>query len=616
MKKNNAIEKVENLTNDNKKTKKSAYKPDIGTDNANFEDLKEAENKKMRTENAIKARQKKDEKQQNKLKLKREKEKAKRAKIALKNKRKEEYKAEKLRRKEERLARRDMLKHESKEERQKRILAQKKAVKLERQKIREAKIKARQERAQLKRQKLENKRALKAQKRQNRIKERREKRNRGLGGWLTAVIALGSSTLILATLFMLSLFNMLGITPAPYGNVAAETYYSLVDYIDNMEVNMSKLMVSNDVKQQQRILADLQTQASLAAEDISRLPLKDESKYYTTKYINQVADYSKYLNNRLIDGDSLNENDVKNINSLYKINTVLQEELSKLNMAMGAEFDFNTIYNENSDNMFLEKFNELEKMAVEYPKLIYDGPFSDSLDNEKKTTLGEKVTSSKVEENFNGVFNRYNPQNVEVMGETQGKIACYSVKADASDGEIYANFSIEGGHLIMFNHYADCTEQNYSMEECIKIADKFFEDINLDGLEAVWATESGATCYINYCLNYGGAIIYPDMVKVTVCKQRGLVSSFDAVSYYLNHKPREIEQPQISQKDAITGLSADLSVLSTRLCVIPKGSLEVLAYEVFGTYNDSKYYVYVDAKTGKEVQIFCVVNTAEGELLI
>lgn len=632
-KKNNAIEKVENLTDDNKakRTKKSAYKPendqneDLKTQNG--KDLKkkdkalrkkenETETEKKRTILAEKKHEEKERKRALKAKRKAEKEKAKKAKRAVLKKKKEEYKAEKLRRKEERLARRDMLKHESKEEREKRLAAEKQAKLNQKAQARQDRMTLREEKASLKRQKLADKRALKEQKRQLKMQNKREKRSRGLGGWLAAVIALGSSTLILATLFTLSMLNMFDTVPMSGDNAVAESYYSLIDYVDNMNVTMSKLMVSNDSAQQQRLLVDLSTQANLAAEDISRIPLKDESKYYTTKYINQVADYSKYLNNRLIDGDLLSDKDRENLNSLYGINGVLKEELSKLNMEMGSEFDFKTIFNENEDNVFLDKFNELEKRAVDYPKLIYDGPFSDALDK-KEDKDGEKITPVEAQEKFEAAFSKFDIKNVEITGETRGKIDCYAIKADTKDGEIYATVSQKDGKLEMFNNYKDCSAKNYGLEECISKGEEFLKEIGLDDMVAVWATENGATAYINYCYNQGGVIIYNDMIKVTVCKERGIVSAFDATAYNLNHKKRSLSEPKITQKQAITGLSTDLSVLATRLCFIPHGeNKEVLAYEVFGRRNNSTYYVYVDAETGREVQIFCVVETLEGDLLM
>ena len=43
---------------------------------------------------------------------------------------------------------------------------------------------------------------------------------------------------------------------------------------------------------------------------------------------------------------------------------------------------------------------------------------------------------------------------------------------------------------------------------------------------------------------------------------------------------------------------------------------EVLTYEISGEYAGATYYVYIDATDGKEIQIFRVIETTEGQLLI
>jgi hypothetical protein len=41
-----------------------------------------------------------------------------------------------------------------------------------------------------------------------------------------------------------------------------------------------------------------------------------------------------------------------------------------------------------------------------------------------------------------------------------------------------------------------------------------------------------------------------------------------------------------------------------------------LAYEFYGEGNDGGFYIYVDAQTGKELVIFKVVSTDDGNLLL
>ena len=129
--------------------------------------------------------------------------------------------------------------------------------------------------------------------------------------------------------------------------------------------------------------------------------------------------------------------------------------------------------------------------------------------------------------------------------------------------------------------------------------------------------EMTVTEYLNFVYDKGGIITYPDMIKVKVCKERGVVSGIDADNYYMNHRERSINEPKFTLSDAYDKVSDKLEIRSSTVTVIPTGGgNEVLAYEFIGESNEQTYYVYLDANTLQELDIFKVVNTSEGRLLI
>ena len=54
-----------------------------------------------------------------------------------------------------------------------------------------------------------------------------------------------------------------------------------------------------------------------------------------------------------------------------------------------------------------------------------------------------------------------------------------------------------------------------------------------------------------------------------------------------------------------------------RLALIPRTAVtEVLCYEFKGTYGGASFIVYINAVTGSEEQIFEIVNSDEGQLVV
>ena len=617
--KNNAIEKAENVTTKNAKSgnssKKKNYKKQAKERALKRERLAEARQKRKH-ELMLKKQQLKEQKENQKqarLEARRlEKErrlKKHQANLAEKQAKKQEWQALKLKKREERLKRRELLKHETKTQRNERI-AKERAQKLE-----------------MRRQKLEDKKAKRLelmkereQKRVLRSQERREKRknNKGVGGWLAAVISLGVVTLVLAGMLTFTL-----ITPmddlASYSAMQERSFYDLVGYVDNLDVNLSKLTLSNDSEDQQKILGDVRVQSNLGVNSISTLALPDEDKFYTTKFINQVGDFAKYLNEKLIDGKTLSKEDKETLNSMYKINSELKMQLSELANSLGENFDFRSLYENKQDNVLISKFIELESNATNYPHMIYDGAFSENANvKEAKALEGLKEFSKiEAEKQLKQYFKNYGIKEIELVGEVNGtNVECYEFNCKTEgDVTLTAEISKIGGKLLLFNHFKDCKEDKVNVQECQKSAEEFLANLGITNVRCVWNTTASNTVTFNYASVVDGIICYSDLIKVNVCKERGTVSAIETSAYYLNNtKTRQIQKPQISEEEASKKLSKDITIESTRLAIIPIHNSEVLTYEFIGKFNDSTYYVYIDAVTGREVKIFKVINTTNGNL--
>ena len=519
------------------------------------------------------------------------------AKIAKKRKA-ESVKALKIQKHEERLAKKEALKHESKEERQKRLAAEK-----------QAKIKIRADKA-----------AAKADLKKK--KSERKTAKRGIGGWLAAVISLGCAVLILGSLLTVQFIGVGG-GSHPAMNASANTarnFYDFVGYVDGMETDMSKVFVSTDNGGRQKILTELSLKSNLADSALAQLPIADESKYYTSKYINQVGDYAKYLNNRLINGDSLTKDDLDNLQKLYEINVNLKSALSTLAAGVGENYDFKNLAENNANDLIVKQFNELEKSAVDYPQMIYDGPFSDGLDAiEPKGLDGEEISKMQAEENFNRDFASYGIKKIiETSAVENTKIDCYSVIAETEEGgDVAAQYTVKGGKLLSFLARKECADTEIDEDAAERSAEEFLAAAGFKNMKRVWRYETDGVEYFNYAYVHDGAIVYPDLVKLTVCRETGRVTGMDAEEYYLNHTERGKFTAKYSITQAEEKVNDTILVSGRNRAITPIGNgKETVAYEFIGTYEGDTYYVFIDANTLKEIKIYKAVDTDEGRLLI
>ena len=498
------------------------------------------------------------------------------------------------------------------EEKQKAMLERREAIRQKREELRDKRLAEKQARqAQI------------AQKRQEKYELRKQKKrekSRGVGGWLAAVISLSCAVLVLGGLLAFTLFTPMDEYLA-VSTREQQSFYDLVGYVDAIDVNLSKLVVSNDDENRQKLLGDVRVQSNLAIESISSMAIKDEDKFYTTKFINQIGDFSKYLSEKLIDGEKLSKEDIETLKSMHEINSALRNSLSELSSQIDENYDFQSLFEGKESDVIISKFKELESNAIDYPHMIYDGAFSDGTEVKVALFLDdlEVVNQKEAEDAFRKFFADYNLQNVELVGETVGKvIETYNFEAQDENGvTLTAQITKKGAKLAEFNYFKDCDEELITLEKCRELADSFLEKVGYKSVKAVWTADSGNVITINYASVYNGVICYLDLIKVNVCRERGIVSGIEASSYIYNHTDREVKKAEVALSDVKQKVSSEIEIESCRLAIIPKGEgKEVLAYEFTGTSNGSTYYVYIDAITGKEVDIFKVIETTEGLLLM
>lgn len=623
--KNSAVEKAEtvarrNGTNTAAQTEKPSPKK-VSAEGRKKTSRVVAEKGAKQEKKAGKAKkaEKKAEKKVRLAEIRKQKKEAKlKAKLAKKQanlRKKENLKRLAVEKREELRARKAALANETREERAKRKASEKEA-KLE------LKRRRAEQRHELRRAKAEHRREEKRRKAELRAQAKRNGQQRGVGGWIAAVVSLGCSVLVLGSLLTLAVFTDYIRVGRPVANdVSGErSFYDLVSYVDNIETNMSKLLVSSDPEGQQRILGDIIVQSNLADASLASLPVQDESKFYTSKYINQVGDYAKYLNNRLIDGQELTNEDYEKLVGLYNVNVNLKNALSDLSARIDENYDFTLLSDNNANDILIAQFNDLESQAVDYPEMIYDGAFSDGAEGDKVRSLdGEKVTEKEVKENFSGIFADRAPGKIEVTGKTENSsIGCFNVRAMAEDGtEIYASFSETGGKLVSFESYRDCMEDNFTEEECLAAAEEFLQRNGIGEMKCVWKYSDGQSVRFNFAYTQDGVTVYPDLVKINVCKGTCEVTGMEATSYYKNHVERTLGKAKHTLGEAAEKVNVKLDVTEEGVAIIPAGNgKERLAYEFVGTYNGSTYYVYIDANTLKEADIFKVVVTNEGTLLL
>ncbi|MBR4942464.1 MAG: germination protein YpeB [Clostridia bacterium] len=531
------------------------------------------------------------------------------ARVQLALKRKEaqaKRKAERAKQKAEKAAKREKRMAEKKAAIEKRAV-ERKALAEKRAAEREAQLR---ERAHAKANRNQAHSKKKAEKTRKKATQRRESRAKSYGGWIAAVVALGVTTLALATTVTVGAVEMSGLKK---GAISANraTMYELTGIMEHVDNDLDRVRISASPVQQSRILTDLLVQARLAETDLEKLPVTFEEEKNIIVFINRTAMECERMLSKLRRGDSLDERDLEVLEGLYKANHSIRQELEGLtekvtDKDMGA-------YLKGKGGMISETLNRLDTLTLEENRAAFD---------KKKEEMkvpgmrpmpengGNAIDGARAVELCDRYFTKYKINNFQCVGETVTHgYSAYNVQGyDEKGTMLFAEIDRQSGKLVGFEYYEDCSAENFDLQNAERIAEEFLDGLGYDDMEIVKCRESGSTAEFTFLYEEDGVVYYPDEIRVKVCRTRGVITGMDATKYLRNHRGRVEVNAKISLENAREKLSDKLNMESARLAVVNTARGERTAYEFLCSYQDTYYYVYVDAETGEEIAIINAQN--------
>lgn len=475
-------------------------------------------------------------------------------------------------------------------------------------------------------------------------------------------VSILSIAIIVLGAFLISTSNNLTATSMSLESMYQRSLYDLVDNVNNLEVEVSKLMVTNDSTSQQKLLSSVKQKTSDAEEALSLLPVNNNLLEKTTKFMNQLNGYCTSLISYK-DG-KIESADLEIINNIHNSINTIKDELNKVmeKVMHGYKISENIGNEGDGLNGFSSALSNLSNDTVEYPSLIYDGPFSDSTSQKViKGLHGSDITENDAEGIITRLFQN-KITNLNYLGDTKGKFETYDFGVNTSDGRNYfIQLTKKGGFLLTMssnllekNETSSDSIQNstplvqnnlpienkvveenkeetktdgvkideegnlpYQTKNAQTVAVEFAKNLGLEDMQCVWSASSQDVCYVNLAPVIDDIIMYPDLIKAKIDLNSDSIIGWEASSYAYNHTQREDLIAQLNENDARALVSKNLNIDTQKLCVIPLDYVgETLAYEFAGKYNNYNYYLYIDAYTGSQVRVLRVIQTDEGELVL
>lgn len=407
-------------------------------------------------------------------------------------------------------------------------------------------------------------------------------------------------------------------------NQYQRSFHELVGYVDGIETQLNKGILAGSSAQLAGISSEIFRQSTAAKACLGQLPTSAIELDNTAKFLSQVGDYTYVLSQNMIKGEKISDEDYKNLQSLTEYAGKLNQSLTKIQSGiyngsitfLGGGKGYNVA--EAAGDIFSDLEN-VEKSFEEYPSLIYDGPFSEHIENQQSVMVqnAEEISvdeAMKKAKDFLGERGK----NLSFESDTQNSsIDAYTFVSYDGDRQISICITKKGGYVNYFLDNRTVAGEKLNFTDAIITAERFLEQNGMTSLTSSYYDKAGGVATVNFAYIQDGVTCYSDLIKVRIALDNGEILGMEAHGYLMNHKVREFPEIKISDAQAREKISPHLAIDSVSMAYIPKDNLkEYLCYEFQGMHNGKNFIIYINAQDGEEEKILMLIESENGILTV
>ena len=427
-------------------------------------------------------------------------------------------------------------------------------------------------------------------------------------------------SVVVLTVFLGYSNSSLGYYENSLENIYQRSYNNFADNINNMEVRLSKVLSSSEEGYCAELLADIAKNTQNAQSNISLLPISPSSVFESCSFINKVGGYCETLSKNIIKGKNLTSQDKETLQLLYNSVLLMKNSLNNLSQ----EFQNESILQQSKIfdgdfNSFSLQLQTIKSNDIEYPTMIYDGPFADSQIIKVVKSLANSnniISVEQAKEKLSGLFN-ISIEKISYSGETKSNFETYNfILEDYNEGKTFAQMSKKEGCLITMSRYIHESESTLNIIEAENLSKQFIINNGINNIECFWHDVIGGIAYFNFAAMENDIILYPDLIKVKCSLSDGKILGYEARSYYTNHVGRNLEAFVITEELALSKIKEGYLVEKVEKVLAPINYSERLCYEITCKSQNETYYFYINAISGEVENILKVIKTNEGNMIL
>ncbi len=391
----------------------------------------------------------------------------------------------------------------------------------------------------------------------------------------------------------------------------------LITSVNNINLSVEKAMYCGTANQLTAITSELWKEAGIAKSALSQLPFSGEELTTINKFLSQIGDYSMFITKKMLNNENVTSEELTTFSNLSEVGKKISNGLAEISISYSVLDGWTKEINANLEaqvlkNGFGNSMAQLEETLTDYPTLIYDGPFSDKVDEAYAKALVDQPQVSKETARQKAAFVLSLPKE-SLIDDTEecGTLPSYSFKTNDTNITV----SKQGGEIVYFRKYYQITQTKITPEAAIEAAYHYLSQTGNSSLVDTYYFIDEGVCTINFAYKLGDFICYSDLIKVGVALDTGDIILLDARGYLMNHTNRKDPTPIKTIAEAELQVAKTLTVQSVGHAIIPQNAGEKACYEFLCLgQKGEEVLVYINCDTLVEEKIMILLKTDGGTL--
>ncbi|MBE5803941.1 MAG: hypothetical protein E7316_05455 [Clostridiales bacterium] len=365
-------------------------------------------------------------------------------------------------------------------------------------------------------------------------------------------------------------------------DVYLSALHQSAEEMDELTLHMEKALLTTDPVHAVTLLHTVGQTADSVRQHLSFLPVEHQTLAPALLFANQLSDYAGELLPRLVEQGALNSGE-----------RVRLEQLLALCSQLGSQL------------AMADATGDLSALHLEMP-IAASAPVQAKGLPQGEITQEEALSIARSFVGDNRVIS------VKTAPGTSGSLAAYGVTVETPDVQLNLEVTRQGGKVLWMMPETASFPVAQSPQTCREAAAAFLEWQGFPFMEPVYHEVYDGLCVISLTPVQEEVLLYPDLIRVQVRMDTAEVVGVETHNYWLNHVRRELPVPSLTAEQARSPVDGHAQVLSSRLCLIPSGDTETLCYELSVSHEGENYLIYIDARSGHEVELLKTIPLENG----